>query len=90
MKYLDLSNNQLLSIHALISPLFLLNTVFLHNNKMKRLSVGTLCEFKILDTLSLQDNPWICPCNDTFGPWIVEQQRKDILSNPENITCDGN
>ena len=56
---------------------------------MKQLSVGTLCEFKILDTLSLQDNPWKCSCNDTFGPWIVEQQRKDILLDPENITCDG-
>ena len=89
LEYLDLSNNQLLSFDASISPLFLLNTVFLHKNKMKQLSVETLCEFKILDTLSLQDNPWICSCNDTFGPWIVEQQRKDIVLNPENITCDG-
>ena len=90
LKYLDLSNNQLLSFDTeMIFPLSLLNTLFLHDNKLKQLFWETLGRFKMLDNLSLHDNPWICDCSDTFGPWIVEQQPKDILLNPGNITCDG-
>ena len=90
LKYLDLSYNQLLSFDGeLIVPLFLLETLYLHHNKLKQLSLETLEEFKILDTLSLHSNPWICDCNDTFGHWIVQQQQsRDFLLSPENITCD--
>ena len=90
LKYLDLSYNKLLSFDAeLIHPLFSLGTVYLQGNRMKQLSLETLEEFKMLNILSLQDNPWICECNDTFGHWIVEQLHKGILLDPENITCGG-
>ena len=89
LKYLDLSYNKLLFINGeLILQLFLLETFFLNDNKLKEISVDTLEEFKMLDTLSLYDNPWVCDCNDIFAHWIVGQQRKGILQNPENITCD--
>ena len=51
--------------------------------------MDTLVECTILSALSLYDNPWVCDCNNTFGHWIVEQQRKPFLLSPENITCDG-
>ena len=88
--YMDISNNQLLSfIGELIRPLFCLKTAYLHDNKIKQLNLGTLEEFKMLNKLSLHDNPWICDCNNTFRHWIVEQQIIGILQNPENITCNG-
>ena len=89
--YLDLSCNQLLSFGAeLILPLSSPETIYLHDNKLKQLSMETLDDFTTLNllALSLYDNPWICNCNDTFGHWIVEQQRKPFLLSPENITCD--
>ena len=90
LTYMDLSNNYLLSFDAeLVLPLVLLETVYLHENKVMQLSLETLDELEILTTLSLHDNPWICECNDTFGHWIVEQLRKDILLDPDNITCGG-
>ena len=92
LKHLDLPNNQLLFFDAeMILPLFLLQTVYLHENKLKQLSLETLEEFKMLNnqSLSLHDNPWICECNDTFRHWIVEQLSIGILLNPENVMCAG-
>ena len=90
LKYLDLSNNQLPSfVGEMILPLFHLKTAYLHGNKMKQLSLGTLEEFKMLDNLSLHDNPWICDCNNIFGHWILEQQTNVILLSPKSITCNG-
>ena len=90
LKYLDLSSNHLLSFTAeLILPLSHPETIYLHDNKLKQLSMETLAEFAFLLALSLYDNPWVCDCNNTFGHWIVEQHRKPFLLSPETIKCDG-
>ena len=92
LKYLDLSNNQLVSFSGeLILPLFHLKSgyIYLHSNKIKQLNLKTLEEFKVLNNLSLHDNPWTCDCNNTLGHWIVEQQSIGILWSPKSITCNG-
>ena len=75
--------------HQHILPLFHLDILYLHENQMEKLRMETLEEFKMLNTLSLHDNPWKCECNDAFGHWIVEQLSIGILLSPENITCSG-
>ena len=90
LKYLDLSNNQLMFFHSeIFLTLRRVQILYLHGNNLRQLSLTTLQEFETVLNISLHDNPWICNCNDTFGHWIVAQQRKGIFLSPENITCGG-
>src|SRR6218665_2201721 len=89
---LYLHNNLIKEMDSLVfDDLHLLNQLTLHSNSLELLEVDTmnaLSSLAYLSNLTLDDNPWVCPCdNATFKYWI--QQHSAIISSPFNLTCNG-
>ncbi|XP_042899671.1 protein toll [Parasteatoda tepidariorum] len=78
---INLSNNNLESLENARWPSDL-RQLFLHNNKLRKMTNVILLDFPVLRKVSLSGNPWICDC-DTV------EFRRCILSK-EEIILDGN
>ena len=87
LEYLDLSENYLASWNEDLiigNPLIYL---YLDSNLLTNFSDKVLLQFQRISRLSLYNNSWDCPCNNSLQTWIIDNRER--LTFPEHIRCNG-